>query len=193
MWPFRHLVNLIFFFRLESKSDGLLGYIHIERRWNLTNVHARRKPALTVVDEQVALQGEGGAEESFALLALEGSFLGVGLWRRASRHVWAEPPHPGQWWRRREKILRRGRLTCCSKAAPRGLKVQSASVLLPPTPTPHPKAMPDLSCLSDTSIPKVNFGEARGGAGHGPHRTQPQPPGRLIGHTPPPSSADKDS
>lgn len=41
----------------------------------------------------MALQGEGGAEESFALLALEGSFLGVGLRRRARACVSrAAPP-----------------------------------------------------------------------------------------------------
>lgn len=43
--------------------------------------------------------------------------------------------------------------------------------------------------LSDTSIPKVNTGDLRGGAGHRPHRSQP--PRRLIDHTPPPSSADR--
>lgn len=39
---------------------------------------------LTVVDEKVTLQGEGGTEQSFALLALEGSFLRVGLQREQS-------------------------------------------------------------------------------------------------------------
>lgn len=46
---------------------------------------ARSRPVtLTVVDEQVALQREGGPEQSLALLALEGSFLRVGLRREQS-------------------------------------------------------------------------------------------------------------
>lgn len=40
---------------------------------------------LTVVDEKVTLEREGGAEQGFALLTLEGSFLRVGLQREEQR------------------------------------------------------------------------------------------------------------
>lgn len=87
--------------------------------------------SLTVVDEQVALQGEGGAEQSFALLTLEGSFLGVGLWEEQGmcKQSRLAQDNDDDADGRRSCVF--GRLTGCSKAAQRGLKVQSASVFLP--------------------------------------------------------------
>lgn len=55
------------------------------------------------------------------------------------------------------------------------------------SPSPHSHAWPVR--LSDTSIPKVNTEDLRGGAGLRPHRSQP--PRRLIDHTPLPSSVDR--
>lgn len=175
-----HLFNLIFFFCLECKSNDVLCFIHIERWWTLTT-NTRCKHSLTVVDEQVALQGEGGAEQSFALLALEGSFLGVGL--REEQGICKQSCLA------RDNDEDDGRrscffawLTCCGKAAQRGLKVQSASVILP-FPLPW---QPCQTCSSEWHLnPQSKHGDLRGGAGHRPHRSQP--PRRLIDHTPPAS------
>lgn len=146
-----HYSHIIFFFCLECKSDEVLGYIHIERWWILTNFHTQCKHSLTVVDEQVTLQGEGGAEQSFALLALEGSFLGVGLQEEqgmCKQSCLARDNDEDDG--RRSCVF--GRLTCCSKAAQRGLKVQSASVFLP-LPLPS-KPCTDLSVWVTPQSPK---------------------------------------
>lgn len=103
----------------------------IHHLWILTNFHAWCKHSLTVVDEQVTLQGEGGAEQSFALLALEGSFLGVGLREEQGmcKQSCLAQDNDLEADERRSCVF--GRLTCCGTAAQRGLKVQSASGFFP--------------------------------------------------------------
>lgn len=95
----------------------------------------------------MALQGEGGAEQSFTLLTLEGSLLGVGLQEEWGMFTMCKRSCLGgdsdEDDGRRPCVF--GWLTRCGKSSSKGLKVQSASVFLtvplpsPPWPTCPPE------------------------------------------------------